>query len=227
MDIIRILVVEDEISLLKLITKRLKEEGYSVDSCMDGEEGRYFAEVTKYDCIILDLLLPKINGLTLLKGLRSKDIMTPVLILTARDSIEDRVIGLDTGADDYLVKPFSFDELLARVRALLRRKRDSKGNVLSIADLTLDTITHCVTRNNKTLELTSKEYALLEYLMRNKEQILTRTQIAEHIWNFDFDCGSNIVDVYIRYLRGKIDDGFESKLIHTVRGRGYVLRENK
>ena len=226
MVIIRVLIIEDETSLLKLTAKRLKEEGYSVDACMDGEEGKYYAETTKYDCIILDLMLPKIDGLTLLKELRSKGIMTPVLIITARDAIADRVAGLDTGADDYLVKPYSLDELLARIRALLRRPGENKGNILTIADLTLDSITHCVTRNNKNLDLTSKEYALLEYLTRNKGQILTRTQIAEHIWSFDFDCESNIVDVYIRYLRGKIDDGFENKLIHTVRGRGYVVRES-
>lgn len=222
----RILIVEDEISLLKLTAKRLKEEGYTVDACMDGEEGKSYAEAVKYDCIILDLLLPKINGLILLKELREQGIMTPVIIITAKDAIEDRVAGLDTGADDYLVKPFSLDELLARVRALLRRPGDPKSNVLKIAGLTLNPITHGVTRDNKTLELTSKEYALLEYLMRNKGRILTRTQIAEHIWNYDFDCGTNVVDVYIRYLRRKVDDDFEKKLIHTVWGRGYVLREN-
>lgn len=224
MIIIRILIVEDEASLLKIITKRLTEEGYSADKCTDGEEGRYYIGLTEYDCIILDIMLPKTDGLTLLKELRLRGVITPVLLLTARDSIEDRVAGLDAGADDYLVKPFSLDELLARVRALLRRQCENKGIVLSIADLNLDTVSHSVIRGGKPLELTSKEYSVLEYLLRNKGRILTRSQIAEHVWNFDFDCGSNIVDVYIRYLRSKLDDGFDKKLIHTIRGSGYMLR---
>lgn len=224
---IRILVVEDEASLLKIIAKRLTEEGYSIDMCSDGEEGRYYIELTEYDCIVLDLMLPKVDGLTLLKELRLNGKMTPVLLLTARDTIEDRVVGLDAGADDYLVKPFSFDELLARVRALLRRQGENKGVILNIADLSLDTLSHSAVRGGKTLELTSKEYSVLEYFMRNKGRILTRSQIAEHVWNFDFDCGSNIVDVYVRYLRSKIDDGFDKKLIHTIRGSGYVLREKE
>ncbi len=222
---IRVLIVEDEISLSRIITKRLREEGYSVDACLDGQEGSCFAEMAEYDCIILDWMLPGMDGLSLLKNLRSKGITTPVLILTARDAIEDRVAGLDTGADDYLVKPFSFDELLARLRAILRRPGESKGTTLSIADLTLDTVSHSVTRSDNILELTSKEYAVLEYLLRNKGRILTRSQIAEHVWSYDFDYSSNIVDVYIRYLRGKIDDGFDKKLIHTIRGSGYVLKE--
>lgn len=222
---IRILIIEDEISLSKIITKRLKEEGYSVDACLDGKEGSYYCEMTEYDCIILDWMLPGMDGLTLLKNLRSKGITIPVLMLTAKDAIEDRVAGLDTGADDYLVKPFSFDELLARLRAILRRPAENKGTTLSIADLTLDTVTHSVKRSDKTLELTSKEYAVLEYLLRNKGCILTRSQIAEHVWSYDFDYSSNIVDVYIRYLRGKIDEDFDKKLIHTIRGSGYVLKE--
>lgn len=207
--------------------KRLKEEGYSVDACLDGKEGSYYAEMSEYDCIILDWMLPEMNGLELLKSMRLKGIRTPVLILTAKDAIEDRVTGLDTGADDYLVKPFYFDELLARIRALLRRPGENKGTTLSIGDLVLDTVTHCITRSGKTLELTSKEYAVLEYLLRNKGRILSRSQIAEHVWGYDFDYGSNIVDVYVRYLRGKIDDSFDKKLIHTIRGSGYMLREKE
>jgi heavy metal response regulator len=223
--IIKILVVEDEPSLLKIIAKRLKEEGYSIDICKDGEEGQYLLGVTEYDCIILDVMLPFIDGLTLLKNIRAMGILTPVLLLTARDSIEDRVRGLDSGGDDYLVKPFSFDELLARIRALLRRNADNHSDMLYVSDLILDIHAHTVYRNEKSIELTTKEYAILEYLLKNKGRIVTRTQIAEHVWNYDFDYNSNIVDVYIRYLRGKIDDGFDKKLIHTVRGSGYILKE--
>lgn len=221
----RILVVEDEPSLLKSITRRLCEEGYSVDAAEDGEEGQDFIEATEYDCIILDIMLPVIDGLALLRWLRNEHIKTPVLILTARDAIEDRVKGLDLGADDYLTKPFSFDELLARIRALLRRQNESKETVLKAADLTLDTISHTVSRDGNDIELTAREYAILEYLLRNKGRLLTRSQIADHVWNYDFEGNSNIVDVYIRYLRKKIDDGFNSKLIHTVRGSGYILKE--
>lgn len=224
---IRILVVEDEPSLLKIMTKRLKEEGYSVDACSDGQDGQYYSEITEYDCIVLDIMLPIIDGLSILKNLRAKEIITPILLLTARDSIEDRVKGLDNGADDYLVKPFSFDELLARIRVLLRRHKDIRDNIICISDLTLDLVSHHVTRNGQSIELTIKEYAILEYLIRNKGRVMTRTQIAEHVWDYDFDYNSNIVDVYVRYLRGKIDDAFENKLIHTVRGSGYVLKEKK
>ncbi len=221
------LVVEDEPSLLKTTARRLKEAGYSVDTAGDGQEGLGFAEVVDYDCIILDLMLPIIDGFTILQKLRMKKIPTPVLILTAKDAIEDRVRGLDMGADDYLVKPFSFDELLARVRALLRRRGEDREVVLRIGDLTLDTTTHIAKRGEKIIELTAKEYAMLEYLLRNKEMLLTRSQIIEHVWNYDFDYNSNVVEVYIRYLRRKIDDGFEKKLIHTMRGSGYMLKEKK
>lgn len=221
----RILVVEDELSLLNIIKKRLKEEGYSVDGCLDGEEGQYYTEINDYDCIVLDVMLPLIDGISILKNMKVKNIMAPVLLLTARDSIEDRVKGLDAGADDYLVKPFSFEELLARIRALLRRNVDTRNNILDISDLSIDTNARSVTRGGSVIELTTKEYSMLEYLLRNKGKILTRTQISEHIWDYDFECNSNIVDVYIRYLRGKIDDGFSSKLIHTVRGSGYTIKE--
>ena len=223
----RILVIEDEISLLKFIAKGLREKGYSVDVAKDGKNGKYFIEAADYDCIILDIMLPIIDGLILLKQLRVKNLLTPVIILTAKDSVEDRVKGLDLGADDYLVKPFSLDELLARVRALLRRQGDNKESVLGIENLTLDLIRHTVTRNNNTIELTSKEFTILEYLLRNKGILLTRSQIAEHIWDYDFEYNSNIVDVYIGYLRRKIDDQFKNKLIHTVRGSGYKLDDKK
>lgn len=221
----RLLVVEDEPSLLKTIAKRLKEKGYSVDTAKNGKDGLAFAEAGDYDGIILDIMLPIIDGLTILKKLRANKVLAPVLLLTARDAIQDRVEGLDLGADDYLVKPFSFDELLARIRALLRRQGENREVVLGIGDLTLDTTTHVATRKGKNIELTTKEYAVLEYLLRNKEQLLTKSQIIEHVWDYSFDYNSNIVEVYIRYLRRKIDDDFEPKLIHTMRGSGYILKE--
>lgn len=220
----RILLIEDDYPLNAIITKRLNEEGHAVDSCLEGESGLDYAQAMEYDCIVLDLMLPKINGLQLLKTIRAQGNKSKVLILTARDTIEDRVKGLDAGADDYLIKPFSFDELLARVRALTRRHGEIKSNVLSLADLTMNTNDHAVKRGGKTIVLTSKEYSLLECLLRNQGSILTRAQIVDHVWNFDFSNDSNIVDVYIKYLRRKIDKDFEPKLIHTMRGFGYVMR---
>jgi len=222
---LRLLVIEDEKSLLKIIAKRLKEEGYSVDAVTNGRDGENYIYSTDYDCIILDIMIPIVDGLTLLRRIRTKKIPTPVLLLTARDSIEDRVVGLDTGADDYLIKPFSFDELLARVRALLRRQKEKRDIVLSVGDLKLDTVTREVKRGDSSIELTSKEYSILEYFLKNKNRVLTKSQIAEHVWNYDFEYNSNIVEVYIRYLRRKIDEGIENKLIHTIRGGGYVLRD--
>jgi DNA-binding response OmpR family regulator len=222
---LRLLVIEDETSLLKIIAKRLKEEGYSVDAVKNGREGENYIYSTDYDCIILDIMIPIIDGLTLLRRIRAKKISTPVLLLTAKDSIEDRVVGLDTGADDYLIKPFSFDELLARVRALLRRQKEKRDIVLSIDDLKLDTVTREVKRGDRSIELTSKEYSILEYFLKNKNRVLTKSQIAEHVWNYDFEYNSNIVEVYIRYLRRKIDEDFKNKLIHTIRGGGYVLKD--
>ncbi len=221
----RLLVIEDEINLLKIIKKRLKEEGYEVDTAKDGEEGMDLAVSVTYDCIILDIMLPGKSGFTILNELRAKKIITPVLILTAKDTVNDKVEGLDLGADDYLVKPFSFDELLARLRALLRRQIEEKINVLGLGDLKLDINTRIVKRGEKVIELTNKEYAVLEYLLRNKNIVLKKSQIAEHIWGFNFDYTSNIIEVYIRYLRRKIDDDFENKLIHTIRGVGYVIGE--
>ncbi len=221
----RILVIEDEPSLLSLIAKRLKEKGYNVDTAKNGSQGEKYIYSVDYDCIVLDLMIPVIDGMTLLRKIRSKKINTPVLILTARDSIEDRVNGLDTGADDYLIKPFSFDELLARIRALVRRQKEKRDIILSIDDLKLDTVTREVSRGDKMIELTSKEYAMLEYFLKNINRVLTKSQIAEHVWDLDFEYNSNIVEVYIRYLRRKIDEGFENKLIHTIRGGGYVIKD--
>jgi DNA-binding response OmpR family regulator len=225
--ILRLLVVEDEPSLLSIITKRLKEEGYGVDSAKDGREGENYISSAEYDCIILDIMIPFQDGLTLLRKIRAKNISAPVLLLTAKDSISDRVTGLDSGADDYLIKPFSFDELLARVRAMLRRHKDKKNTVLSVGDLEMDTITREVKRGSKVIELTSKEYSILEYFLRNKNRVLTKSQIAEHVWNYDFEYNSNIVEVYVRYLRRKMDDEFKNKLIHTIRGGGYVIKDRE
>ena len=223
----RLLVVEDEPSLLSIITKRLKEEGYGVDSAKDGREGENYISSAEYDCIILDIMIPFQDGLTLLRKIRAKNISAPVLLLTAKDSITDRVTGLDSGADDYLIKPFSFDELLARVRAMLRRHKDKKNTVLSVGDLEMDTITRQVQRGGRAIELTSKEYSILEYFLRNKNRVLTKSQIAEHVWNYDFEYNSNIVEVYVRYLRRKMDEEFKNKLIHTIRGGGYVIKDRE
>lgn len=220
----RILVVEDDTSLQNIIIRRLTAEGYTVDSCFNGADGFDYADGSEYDCIILDIMLPGMNGIELMKKLRNKGNKSNILILTAKDSIEDRVLGLNVGADDYLVKPFAFDELLARIRALMRRQGEIKDNILILEDLRMNVNEHLVTRGGKSIVLTSKEYALLEYFMRNQGKVLTRTQISDHVWNFEFGYDSNIVDVYIRYLRGKIDKEFNVKLIHTIRGFGYVMR---
>ncbi|MHB8778611.1 MAG: response regulator [Anaerolineales bacterium] len=220
----RVLIVEDERKISAYVKRGLEEQGYAVDAAYTGTEALDFADAVPYDLILLDILLPEMDGLTVCRELRQRGNRAPVLMLTARDAIDDRVAGLDAGADDYLVKPFALKELLARLRALTRRSADvPKSPVLQIADLTLDTLTRRVKRGNKTIELAAKEYAVLECLLREPERVLTRTQIAEHVWNYDVYNQSNIVDVYIRNLRRKIDDGFEVKLIHTVRGAGYRL----
>ncbi|RMF10179.1 MAG: response regulator, partial [Alphaproteobacteria bacterium] len=188
-------------------------------------DGEFLAEVNDYDLIILDLMLPKKNGITVCRELRASGVSTPVLMLTARDSVEDRVRGLDAGADDYLPKPFAFEELLARVRALLRRQSETKTPTLKLADLELDPISRRVTRAGKPIRLTTKEYALLEYLMRNAGKVLSRTLIGEHVWDMNFDPESNVIDVYISHLRAKIDKGFETPLLHTLRGQGYLLSD--
>ena len=221
----RLLYAEDEEDLNKVVTKKLTEEGFSVDSCFDGKEAIDNVQFTEYDAAILDIMMPHADGFAVLKELRKLKKNTPVLFLTARDSIEDRVTGLDSGANDYLVKPFSFEELLARIRVLTREKHNLTENILSIGDLELNLSSHIVTRGGTEINLTSKEYQLLEYLLYNKEKVLSREKIENHIWNYDYEGGTNVIDVYIRYLRKKIDDGFPTKLIHTVRGTGYVIRE--
>lgn len=222
----RLLVVEDEKGLNKLIAKKLIAEGYSVDRCFDGGEAEDFIRTAEYDGIILDIMMPKKDGLTLLHELRESENHVPVLLLTAKDSISDRVTGLDSGANDYLIKPFSFDELCARIRAMLRKSNSASSNVFTVADLSVDTASKKVRRGEKSIDLSAKEYALLEYLIRNKGIVLSREKIENHIWNFDYEGGTNVIDVYISYLRRKIDNGFEHKLIHTVRGSGYVIRED-
>ena len=221
----RLLYAEDEEDLNRIVTKKLTEEGFSVDSCFDGREAIDNVQFTEYDAAILDIMMPHADGFAVLKELRKLKKNTPVLFLTARDSIEDRVTGLDSGANDYLVKPFSFEELLARIRVLTREKHNLTENILSIGDLELNLSSHIVTRGGTEITLTSKEYQLLEYLLYNKEKVLSREKIENHIWNYDYEGGTNVIDVYIRYLRKKIDDGFPTKLIHTVRGAGYVIRE--
>ncbi len=220
-----LLIVEDEKELSAIIKEGLIEEGYAVDAAYDGEEGLYMAEHYPVDAIVLDIMLPKMTGIELLKALREKGITTPVIMLTAMDTLSDKIEGLDVGADDYLTKPFEFDELLARIRALLRRKSDAKQAVIRIADLEINTRSHDVTRGGKPISLSAREYLLLECLAYNKDAVLSRTVITEHIYNEDFDMDSNVVDVYINYLRNKIDKGFEKKLIHTVRGAGYMLKD--
>lgn len=221
----RILLIEDDGDLLKVLKKGLEEEGYSVDASYDGIEGLYMAEEIAYDGIILDLMLPGIDGLSLLSKLRKKGIMTPVMILTAKDRLDEKIEGLDTGADDYLTKPFEFNELLARLRALMRRNKGLVSPVLEIHDLQLNTATKEVKRRGKTIHLTPKEYAILEYLAFNKNTVLTRTMITEHVYDESFDKDSNVIDVFINNIRKKVDHGYARQLIHTVRGHGYMLKE--
>jgi heavy metal response regulator len=220
----RLLVVEDEKKVASFIKKGLEEEGYAVDLASDGDEGLWMALEEVYDLILLDINLPGRDGLSVLQELRKKEVKTPVLLLTVRATIEDKVLGLDTGADDYLTKPFAFQELLARVRALLRRRVEAEPPLLQVADLTLDPARRVVFRGHEKIDLTTKEFALLDYFMRNAGRVLTRTMIAEHVWDYDFDPMTNVIDVYVNYLRNKIDAGREPKLIRTVRGVGYVLQ---
>ncbi|MBO5059499.1 MAG: response regulator transcription factor [Clostridia bacterium] len=222
----RLLVVEDEKDLNRVISKRLENEGYSVDRCYDGEEALDFTDVGEFDAIIMDIMMPKLSGLEVLRTLRARNNSTPVLLLTAKDSVQDRVSGLDAGADDYLVKPFAFEELLARIRAMTRKAAGNSTNVFTAADLMLDANSGKVTRGGREISLSAREFDILEYFMYNKGVVLSRERIENHVWNFDYCGGTNVVDVYIRYLRKKIDDPFEKKLIHTVRGKGYILRED-
>lgn len=223
----RILIAEDEKSLNRIIAKQLKASGYSVDCAFNGEEAYDLISMTDYDAAVFDVMMPKIDGFSLLRKIRKEGNNLPVLFLTARDSIEDRVEGLDIGADDYLVKPFAFEELLARIRVLIRKNSVSNSNIITVADLTVDISSRKVTRGNKDISLSAKEYELLQYLAVNNGIVLSREKIEDHIWNYDYEGGTNVVDVYIRYLRKKIDEGYDKKLIHTVRGMGYVLREEK
>lgn len=223
----RILVVEDELHLLDVLKKRLIKEHYSVDVCSDGLDAMDYINTTAYDGIILDIMLPRLDGVSILRQMREAGNDAPVLLLTARGSVEDRVAGLDAGADDYLIKPFAFEELLARIRVMMRKQSSArtKQEVLTVGDLCLNLRTHEVARGGDVISLSSKEYAVLEYMMRNPGTVLSRTQIEQHVWNYDYLGASNMVDVYIRYLRKKLDDPYNGKLIHTVRGKGYVIRE--
>ena len=220
----RILVVEDEKGLAHLIRRGLTEEGYAVDVAYDGEEGESFAESVPYDLIVLDIVLPRKDGFQVCSNLRKKEIKVRVLMLTGRDSVANRVKGLDTGADDYLIKPFQFEELTARIRALLRREIANASPVIQVGDITLNTATREVKRRGRAIDLNNKEYAILEYLMRNVNMVITRQMIEDHVWNFSLESSSNLVDVYIRRLRSKLDNPGEESLIETVRGAGYRLR---
>lgn len=222
----RILVAEDQKDLNKVLVVKLTKEGYSVDNCYDGEEAMDYLDMATYDAVILDINMPKKDGLAVVADMRKAGNHAPVLFLTARDSIDDRVKGLDMGANDYLVKPFSFEELMARVRVLTRTTVTSNSPIYKIADLEMDTAKHVVTRGGQLISLSSKEYAFLEYLLKNQGKVLTRDSIENALWNFDYEGGTNAVDVYISYLRKKVDGGFDKKLIHTVRGVGYVIRED-
>jgi heavy metal response regulator len=220
----RLLVVEDEKKVASFIKKGLEEEGYAVDVAPDGEEGLAMALDRVHDLVILDIHLPRMDGVRILQELRKQKVAIPVLLLTVRATIEDKVLGLDAGADDYLTKPFAFQELLARVRALLRRRAEAEAPILQVADLTLDPAQRSVSRGGERIDLTTREFALLAYFMRNPGRVLTRTMISEHVWDYNFDTMTNVIDVYVNYLRKKIDAGREPKLIHTVRGVGYVLK---
>lgn len=221
----RLLLVEDDAALREILQKRLTQEGYAVDACGDGNEGLEYALSAPYDGIILDIMLPGIDGLTMLSNLRARGVDCGVLLLTARDAVGDRVRGLDCGADDYLTKPFAHEELSARLRAMLRRHAPSRSPVLRVGELEMDTTTRAVHRGGRAISLTAKEYALLEYMMRNAGQVLTPGQIYDHVWDYQGGLDSNLVPVYVGYLRAKIDRGEETKYIQTVRGFGYVLRE--
>ena len=221
----RILLVEDEKKVASFVKKGLEEEYYSVDVAFDGKNGLHIALTGEHDLIILDVMLPHKDGFSILKEIRSEKISTPVLFLTAKDTISDKVQGLDIGADDYLPKPFAFEELLARVRALLRRHSSQKDLILKVFDLSLDTQTHTVTRNNLEIKLTPREYSILEYLMRNKNRVISRTVLSEHVYDYHFDSNTNVLDVYINKLRNKIDKNSDSPVIQTIRGVGYIIKD--
>jgi DNA-binding response OmpR family regulator len=219
----RILVIEDEKHIANFIKQGLKEEGYAVDVAYDGEQGYFLAGTEEYDAIVLDLMIPKIDGLTVCKNLRKDKVNTPIIILTAKGSVDDKVTGLYSGAEDYITKPFAFKELLARIHVLLRKDASQVPTKLQVSDLVMDLLTHKVIRGGKEIVLTTKEFSLLEYLMVNANHMVTRTSISEHVWDIHFDTTSNIIDVHINSLRKKIDRGYSKKLIHTIRGRGYSI----
>ena len=221
----RILLAEDEDDLREVTVKRLKTEGFGVDGCRDGQEALEYLDAANYNLVILDIMMPRLDGLSVLRKLRSGGNPVPVLLLTAKDAVSDRVQGLDAGADDYLTKPYAFEELMARIRALVRRNSTEKSDVLTVGDLSVELSTKRVMRGGKEILLSAKEFGLLETLIRHKGQVLSRAQLENQVWDFGFEGSSNIVDVYIRYLRRKVDDPFEKKLIHTIRGAGYVLKE--
>ena len=222
----RILLAEDEKELNDLVRKTLEDEGYAVDSVFDGDSALEYLSSTPYDIVLLDIMMPGRDGIAVLREYRKSGGKAPILILTARDAVEDRVVGLDAGADDYLVKPFMFPELLARIRVLLRRNTTSaSSSVLECGDLVMDTSSHAVRRRGRKIDLSAKEYSILEYMMRNQGAVLGRESFRSHIWSWDYDGESNVIDVYIRYLRKKIDDGESMKLIHTIRGAGYMLKD--
>ncbi len=223
----RILVVEDEKDLNRIITKTLTKSGYTVDSCLDGNEVEHYLAGAEYDAILMDVMLPGKDGFSLVSAMRERGMDTPVLFLTARDSVADRVTGLDLGGDDYLVKPFDFEELLARIRAMTRKHAGSRSNIFNLADLSVDTRRQRVERGGKEIALLPKEFAILEHLIRNKGAVISREQLEDRIWNYEYSGSSNNVDVYMSRLRKKLDEGYEVKLIHTVRGAGWVLREDK
>ena len=222
----RVLLVEDDVRIANFVAKGLRENSYAVDTAADGEAALYQIAVNEYDMIILDVMLPKKDGFAVCRELREKEVKTPVLMLTARDAVEDRVAGLDFGADDYLTKPFAFNELLARIRALLRRQQEIRPARIVIGDLEIDTTAQRVRRRGREISLTTKEYALLEYLARERGRVVGRSAIAEHVWDENFDAFSNLIEVYIKRLRAKMDEGFAVQLIHTRRGAGYILDEN-
>jgi DNA-binding response OmpR family regulator len=219
----RILIVEDERRLSNIVKRGLMEEGFAIDSAFDGEEGQYLAESEEYDLIILDIMLPKIDGLTICRQLREKNIKVPILMLTAKSTTEEKVAGLDSGADDYLTKPFAFMELRSRIHALIRRSKSEVSPILKIADLELDPIRHIVKRGERVVTLTAKEFSILELLLRHKDEVISRTMIIEHVWDYNFDSMSNIVDVFVAAIRRKVDKGAKTKLIHTLHGVGYKI----
>ena len=221
----KILVVEDEKKVASFLKKGLEQEYYSVDVAFDGKEGLNYIFSNEYDLIILDIMLPFMDGISLLKKIRKEKIGTPILMLTAKDTVDDKVTGLDSGADDYLAKPFAFEELLARIRALMRRKEESKSLILAVDNLSLDTQTHKVMRGGKEIILTPKEYSILEYLLRNKNNVVSRMKLTDHVYEYHFDPDTNVIDVYINKLRNKIDKDFKYQLLHTIRGIGYMIKD--